>query len=279
MKTEAFDDGYAVCADSTQPGTILQVRQLVGDVPLIIADPPYGRIVSEKWDNVKISAEEFSGWMASWTRHWAEKCLLPGAAFYVWGGIGKPRFRPFLRYLYNVEETTDLQLANLITWSKKRAYGVQNNYLWTREECAYFVNGDAKKPRKFNVPLLDQVRGYAGYNKKYPAKSDRYRRTNVWSDVTEIMRGKLHPTQKAQRVIEVPIEVHTNPGEWVIDPFAGAGTTAMACRKLGRKFVVIEQDEKCFEDMVARLRVNEPPKVYGDEHGSRPTESGTTETT
>lgn len=254
LKYEKFDDGYALCADSTQPGVMLGVRQLVGDVPLIIADPPYGNIVSEKWDRINESDELFSDWMIKWTRNWAEKCLLAGGAFYVWGGVGKPGFRPFLRYLSEVEQEGKFELANLITWSKKRAYGVQNNYLWTREECAYFIFGDAKKPRCFNVPLLDTKRGYAGYNAKYPAKSEFYRRTNVWMDINEMFRGKVHPTQKQQRLHEVMIEVHTQPGEWVIDPFAGAGTTAFACRKLGRKFVVIENDAVCFQDMVNRLK-------------------------
>lgn len=254
---EKFDDGYVLCADSTQPGVMLAVRQLTGDVPLIIADPPYGNIVDEKWDRVNDSDELFSSWMIRWTRGWTEKCLLPGGAFYVWGGVGKPGFRPFLRYLSEVEQEGKFELANLITWSKKRAYGVQNNYLWTREECAYFIFGDAKKPRCFNVPLLDTKRGYAGYNAKYPAKSEFYRRTNVWTDINEMFRGKVHPTQKQQRLHEVMIEVHTQPGEWVIDPFAGAGTTAFACRKLGRKFVVIENDPTCYQDTVNRLRTGD----------------------
>jgi DNA modification methylase len=119
---------------------------------------------------------------------------------------------------------------------------------------------DIKKPRRFNVPLLEEKRGYAGFNKKYPAKSEFYRRTNVWTDITEIMQGKVHDAQKQQRVIEIPIEVHTQPGEFVIDPFAGSGTTALAAAKLGRRFVVIEKDEKIFEDMLTRLRVKLEPK-------------------
>jgi hypothetical protein len=58
------------------------------------------------------------------------------------------------------------------------------------------VKGNAKKPRVFNVPLLDKKRGYTGYNKKYPAKSEFFMRSNVWTDVTEIVQEKLHPTQK-----------------------------------------------------------------------------------
>jgi site-specific DNA-methyltransferase (adenine-specific) len=166
-----------------------------------------------------------------------------------------------MRYLCDVEIKDQFELANLITWKKRRAYGVQWNYLFTREELAYFVKGPMKKPRKFHVPLLDEKRGYAGYNAKYPAKSEFYRRSNVWTDITELMRGKVHPTEKVQRLHEVMIEVHTDPGEWIIDPFAGSGVTGFAARKLGRRFALVESDPTIFDDMVKRLRVNEPPPV------------------
>lgn len=274
MRIEKVEGGYAVCADSTQPGIQAQVRQLTGYVPLVIADPPYGKILNVRWDTVDTAAtqDDFVGWMIGWTRVWT-RILLPNAAFYVWGGIGRPGFRPFFQYLSQLEHrlhgVEGLQIANLITWKKKRAYGVQHNYLFTREELAYLINGpDIKKPRCFNVPLLEETRCYAGYNPKYPAKSDRYRRSNVWADITEVMRGKVHDAQKAQRVMEIPIEVHTKPGEWVIDPFAGSGTTAFAARKLGRRFVVIEKDEKIFEEMVDRLRVNRPVEEVVSNHGN-----------
>lgn len=259
-----FDDGLAIKADCTDPNVCEYVQQLLSCsgnfmFPLIIADPPYGNIVSEKWDKVDTDDEQFAKWMIDWTQLWT-KTLLPGGAFYVWGGVGTVGFRPFLRYLHGAEVPKQFELANLITWSKKRAYGVQNNYLWTREECAYFVKGNAKKPRCFNVPLLETKRGYAGYNAKYPAKSEFYRRTNVWTDINEMFRGKVHPTQKQQRLHEVMIEVHTQPGEWVLDPFAGAGTTAFAARKLGRNFVLIENDAAYFEDLVNRLLVKDETK-------------------
>ena len=260
MRIEKVGPGYAICADSAQPGLRSTVRQLTGEVPLIIADPPYGNILDIKWDkDYGTDEKKFAAWMIGWTRVWST-LLLPDAAFYIWGGIGTPGFHPFFRYLADIEHEQDigLKIANLITWSKKRAYGVKHNYLFTREELVYLFKGnDIKKPRCFHVPLLEETRCYKGFNPKYPAKSDRYRRTNVWTDVTEIMRGKVHDAQKHQRVIEIPIEVHTEPGEWVIDPFAGSGTTAFAAWKLGRRFVVIEKDEQIFEEMLARLRVNE----------------------
>lgn len=253
MRIEKIGAGYAICADSTVPGVRSQVLQLTGQVPLVVADPPYGKIVSSKWDRVNTSDVEFCDWMLSWTRIWAD-ALCSGGSMYVWGGIGKVGFRPFFRYLVGAEVPETFELANLITWKKRRGYGKQRDYLFCREECAWFVKGDSKHPRCFNIPLLDEKRGYAGYNAKYPAKSDYLRRSNVWVE-PELLRGKVHVAQKAQRVIEIPIEVHTQPDEWVVDPFAGSGTTALAAMKLGRRFVVIESDEKQFDAMVDRLKL------------------------
>lgn len=265
---ETFNDGVAIRADSTQPALMDYVKELAGPIPLIIADPPYGNVVKDKWDRVDDTADAFAGWMTSWTHAWKDACLAPGAAFYVWGGIGSPGFRPFFAYVMKAEVEGKFELANLITWKKRRAYGLKYNYLFTREECAYFVNGTSKAPRKFNIPLLDEKRGYSGYNKKYPAKSEFYRRSNVWTDINEIMHGKFHPTEKKQRLHEIMIEVHTDPGEWVVDPFAGSGVTAFAARKLGRKFVIIESDPAYFDSTVRRLRGHNAKEENTDERST-----------
>lgn len=278
MKIEKIGESYAICADGAHEQTIEAVEKLTGKLPLIVTDPPYGNVLSDAWDVWQDDAASFQSWMMNWTKRWAST-LLPNAAFYVWGGIGAPNFRPFFRYLSSVEEETSLKIANLITWKKKRAYGVKHNYLFTREECVYLFNGDdIKQPRCFNIPLLEAKRGYAGYNEKYPAKSEFYRRTNVWSDITEVMRGKVHSAQKAQRVIEIPIEVHTHQNEWVVDPFAGSGTLGHAALKLGRRFVVIEKDEKTFQALVERLNlalVNDSSSdiVLNHEHSTKDDES------
>ena len=171
----------------------------------------------------------------------------------MWGGVGTYRNRPFLRYMSEVESLTPFHISTPITWKKKRAYGIQWGYLFTREEIAFMILGDPKKPRKFEVPLLETERGYAGYNAKYPAKSKFYRRTNVWDDVTEIFRGKTHPTEKPTALAKIAILAHTNPGEFVFDPFAGSGSTGVAAKELGRRFVLVERDADTFNKMVTRL--------------------------
>jgi site-specific DNA-methyltransferase (adenine-specific) len=246
-----LEHGYAVLGDF--PNAIKPLLEITGKFPLVIADPPYGNILDVSWDRIGDDARMWSEWMLGWTYE-LQSMMHDNGALYLWGGIGKPYYRPLYKYLSEVEGRTDFQIANHITWSKKRGYGTSNNYLFTREELIYMTLGSMKKPRMFEVPYLDVLRGYDGYNKKYPAKSPYYRRTNVWMDITELLRGKIHPAEKPLKLSEIMVQVHTKPGEWVLEPFAGSGSAALAAKNLGRKFVVVENDEKSFDAMVERLK-------------------------
>jgi DNA modification methylase len=253
MKIVTIKGNLIILGTFPQQSIVHYIKKKAGPLNLILADPPYGNIVAKKWDKV-IDDDAF----AKWTINWVDVCatLQPdSAAFYCWGGIGKPQFRPFFRFLIETEFYTPYRLANLITWKKKRAYGTQSNFLFVREELAWFVNGTAiNKPKIFNVPLLDTKRPYPGFNTDYPAKSEYYRRTNVWDDVTELLRGKTHIAEKPVRLSEIVIETHTNPGDWVLDPFCGSGSVGHAAMKLDRRFILIENDPKSFEITVERLK-------------------------
>lgn len=254
MRVIEGKDCLLINGDCTLEETFNAVRSaVITDVPLIITDPPYGNVAKASWDRVKENDHDYATWMIDWTNLWSN-ILSDGGAFYIWGGIGTPGFRPFFKFLSRADDDlNELRMANLITWSKKRAYGINHNYLFTREELAYLTKGDPKKPRCFKIPLLTTKRGYSGYNPKYPAKSEFYRRTNVWNDITEIFKGKSHPTQKPPILSEIPIEIHTEEGEWVIDMFAGSGSTGAAARKLNRKFILVEKDETYFADLVRKF--------------------------
>lgn len=253
MQVEYVEGGVIILGSFPDPEVLQVIKETAGLLPLIIADPPYGNIVSNAWDRVPADAPAFVRWMNGWTQQCYDLSL-PGAALYIWGGIGIPRFRPFYLYAAGIEHETRYTISNHITWSKKRAYGVQHNYLFTREELLYLVKGDPRRPRVFNVPLLEEKRGYAGYNAKYPAKSDFKRRTNVWTDVTEIFKGKVHIAQKPDRLHEIIIETSSVAGDWVLDPFAGSGTTGRAARKTKRKFILVENDPKSFQLCLDSLR-------------------------
>ena len=62
-----------------------------------------------------------------------------------------------------------------------------------------------------------------------------------------------HPTQKSLKLMERILEIHTNPGELILDPFMGSGTTGEAAVRLNRKFLGIEKDNNFFKMAEQRL--------------------------
>jgi len=63
-----------------------------------------------------------------------------------------------------------------------------------------------------------------------------------------------HPTEKPVGLMSELIDDFTSPGDIVLDPFMGSGSTGVACASLGRKFVGIEIEERYFDIAVERMR-------------------------
>jgi site-specific DNA-methyltransferase (adenine-specific) len=68
----------------------------------------------------------------------------------------------------------------------------------------------------------------------------------------------LHPTQKPVALFEYLIKTYTNEGEMVLDNTMGSGTTGVACKNLGRKFIGIELDPTYFK--IAKNRIENTPE-------------------
>lgn len=64
-----------------------------------------------------------------------------------------------------------------------------------------------------------------------------------------------HPTQKPRKLLLDLVERYTKPGDTVLDPFMGSGTTGVACAQLGRSFIGIEKDPQYFA--IAQRRIEQ----------------------
>ena len=93
------------------------------------------------------------------------------------------------------------------------------------------VYGDFAKSGSYKVPALRCPRSIQRFNRE---------------------RGQ-HPTQKPVALMEYLIKTYTNEDETVLDFTMGSGTTGVACKNLGRKFIGIEMDDKYFQ--VAQDRI------------------------
>jgi site-specific DNA-methyltransferase (adenine-specific) len=113
--------------------------------------------------------------------------------------------------------------------------------------------------------------GLAGKEKAARGKTP----TDVWWHTIVPTNGKEktgYPTQKPLGVLERIIKVHTEPGDTVLDFFAGSGTTGEAAARLGRGFVLVDEHPEAIETMRRRLAEWEP-EVEVQERDQRGTSS------
>jgi DNA modification methylase len=209
-------------------------------VTLLATDPPYFGIVEETWDNQWSSTHAYVDWLVTILEMFQRK-LTPTGSIVFFQGFGKHGQHPMFDVIKRLEKSYTFR--NVITWKKRRGYGKEFDYLYCREEIVWMSRSAERTGVVFNIPLTEQLRGYKGFNKDYPAKSEYKRVSNVWDDIGELMK----PERNAQKPIELMeriVKTHSNPGDLVVDLFCGWGTTGVAALKNGRRFCGCEGIEK-----------------------------------
>ena len=96
--------------------------------------------------------------------------------------------------------------------------------------------------------------------------------SNFWDDITvpfwSMAENTAHPTQKPEKLIAKLVLASSRPGDRVLDPFSGAGTTAVVCKKLGRRYTAVEKSELYCAWSEIRLDMAENDKrIQGYEDG------------
>lgn len=80
-------------------------------------------------------------------------------------------------------------------------------------------------------------------------------RSNVFTHaIRSPTRDGRHETEKPLALMMEIIACFTDPGDVVLDPFMGSGTTGVACARLGRRFIGVEKDRRFFEIAEGRIR-------------------------
>ena len=77
---------------------------------------------------------------------------------------------------------------------------------------------------------------------------------DVWRDIDFYAEDRIHPTQKPLKLIERLVTTSTTPGMSVLDPFAGSGVTAIACKNHQRKFYGCDIDSNHYADAMERIK-------------------------
>ena len=76
--------------------------------------------------------------------------------------------------------------------------------------------------------------------------------------ITDSKDKRVHPTQKPTELIEQILLDYSAEGDTVFDPFAGSGTTGVACHNLNRNYILIEKEPKYYDIILKRLSETQP---------------------
>lgn len=216
-------------------------------VDLLILDPPYN--LAKEFNGrcfQKQDVEDYTKWMESWFLP-LSRVLKPSASIYVCGD-----WLTSASIFHVLHER--FTIRNRITWEREKGRGAKTNWkncsedVWfaTLSEDYFFNPEGVKLKRRVLAPY--RVEGQA---KDWQSEEGgNFRLThpsNFWSDITvpfwSMPENTDHPTQKPEKLIAKLVLASSRPGDVVMDPFLGSGTTAAVARKLDRQFVGVEIDQ------------------------------------
>ena len=118
--------------------------------------------------------------------------------------------------------------------------------VYVKDPAAYWFDSASVDREPYMAPTLVSAENAA--NGKLP--------TDVWwhTIVSPTGREKTgYATQKPEGVLRRIVQASSNPGDWVLDFFAGSGTTGAVAAKLGRRFVLVDNNAEAISVMARRL--------------------------
>ena len=143
---------------------------------------------------------------------------------------------------------------NEIIWSYD--YGARTRRKWPSKHDNILWYAKNPKQYVFNYDAIDripyQAPGLVGPEKAARGKTP----TAVWQHTivgTNSKEKTGYPTQKPLAIIERIVKVHSNPGDMLLDFFAGSGTLGAAARKHGRRFILVDDSQAAIDVMRKRL--------------------------
>ena len=226
-----------------------------GSVDLIFADPPYNLQLKNQLhrpDNSRVDAvddawDQFSSFAAydAFTREWlaaAKRLLKPDGAIWVIGSYHNV-FR-----LGAELQNQGYWILNDVVWRKsnpmpnfrgKRFTNAHETLIWAAhsEKAKYTFNYRAMKT------LNDELQMRSDWVLPICGGQERLKKGGT----------KVHPTQKPEALLYRVMLATTNPGDVVLDPFFGTGTTGAVAKRLGRQWIGCEREGNYREAALERI--------------------------
>lgn len=240
-------------------------------IDLVVTSPPYN--VGKEYE-IKSSIETYLETQESILRELVRVLSPTGSICWQVGNyVEKGEIFPLDIYYYQLFKKLGLKLRNRVIWhfghglhASKRFSGRYETILWFTKSDDYKFNLDAVRvPAKY-----PGKRHFKGPNKGKPSGNPRGKNpSDVWEvlvsdwatlvwDIPNVKANHpektVHPCQFPVELVERCVLAMTDPGDRVIDPFAGVGSTLLAALKHDRIAIGIDKEEPYLIEAIERIR-------------------------
>ena len=225
----------------------LEILSRIGDgaVDMVFADPPFnlGKEYGRRVDDALEGAEYLA-----WCRRWLDECarvLRPGGAIFV---FNLPRWNVLLGAHLSERGLT---FRHWISVNLKVGLPIRGRLYPSHYSLLYYTRGKPKTFRRIRTPFElcrhcgGEIKDYGGHRDAMNPKGVNL--SDVWNDVPPVRHWKFKSkkrkaNQLSTRLVGRAVEMATRPGDLVLDPFGGSGTTFDVCEHLGRRWIGIEKE-------------------------------------
>ena len=238
-----MDKIISICGDAIE-----ELKKIPDkSIRLITTDPPYNLNKNYGNNQDKLKYDDYLDFSRKWLTE-ANRILTDDGTIYVFMGMR------YISYIYAIlEQELDMTFNSWITWFYTQGIGKTRGFSPRHDDILMFT----KHPKKF-VFNLDDIRVpqkfYRSVNNMRGANPG-----NVWefSHMHYCNKNRQqHPTQKPEGLFERMILASSNPGDTVLDPFVGSGTTLRVCQQTQRRGIGIDINPEYIKMTNERLNEN-----------------------
>ncbi len=214
-------------------------------VDTVFADPPFnlGKEYGESCDDLR-PEEEYLRWCKAWVAE-CVRTIKPGGAFFLYN---LPKWNiPLGAYLSEL----GMDFRHWIAVEISACLPIPGRLHPSHYSLLYYTKGKPKTFRRVRTPIQScrhcggDVKDYGGHRGAMNPNGVTLK--DVWTDIPPVRHWKFKSKERranalSTKILDRVVEMSTNPGDLVIDPFGGSGTTFAVCEKKSRQWIGTEID-------------------------------------
>jgi site-specific DNA-methyltransferase (adenine-specific) len=225
-------------------------------VDTAVADPPFN--LGKKYGR-RVNDRRAEGEYLDWSRAWLDECcrvVKPGGAIFVYS---------LPRWGFQLATHLDgrgMHFRHWIAVGNKSRKWIPGRLYPAHYALLYFTKGAPATFRRIFTPIelcrhcKREIKDYGGH--RDAMNPNGVNLTDIWMDIAPVRHGKFKAAGRmvntlSTRILDRTVEMTTRPGDLVLDPMGGGGTTYAVCEKKGRRWVGIEIEVEAIDAIVDRL--------------------------